>query len=65
MTGKNRWLVLCVFLLPQLLWGLEDQQTLDVAYDQLHLASLSKQSRLQAIRDFIRAHPKYAQAHYD
>ena len=63
MTGKNRWLVLCVFLFPQLLWGLEDQP--DVAYDQLNLESLSKQSRLQAIRDFIRAHPKYAQAHYD
>ncbi len=65
MTGKNRWLVLWVFLFPQLLWGLEDQQTLDVAYDQLNLESLSKQSRLQAIKDFIRAHPKYAQAHYD
>ncbi|MDE2699127.1 MAG: tetratricopeptide repeat protein, partial [Gemmatimonadota bacterium] len=42
---------------------LEDQP--DVAYDQLNLESLSKQSRLQTIRDFIRAHPKYAQAHYD
>ena len=63
MTGKNRWLMLCIFLFPQLLWGLEDQS--DVAYDQLNLESLSKQTRLQAIRDFIRAHPKYAQAHYD
>ena len=63
MTGKNYWLILCVFLFPQLLWALEDQP--DVAYDQLHLESLSKQSRLQAIRDFIRAHPKYAQVHYD
>ena len=63
MTGKNHWLILCVFLFPQLLWALEDQP--DVAYDQMNLESLSKQSRLQAIRDFIRAHPKYAQAHYD
>ena len=63
MTGKNRWLMLCIFLFPQLLWGLEDQS--DVAYDQLNLASLSKQTRRQAIKDFIRAHPKYAQAHYD
>ncbi len=63
MTGKNHWLVLCVFLFPQLLWALEDQT--DVAYDQLHLESLPAQSRRQAIRDFIRAHPKYAQAHYD
>ncbi len=63
MTGKNHWLILCIFLLPQLLWGLEDQP--DVAYDQLNLESLSKQSRRQAIRDFIRTHPKYAQAHYD
>ena len=31
MIGKNRWLILCIFLFPQLLWGLEDQQTLDVA----------------------------------
>ena len=63
MTGKNHWLILWVFLFPQLLWALEDQP--DVAYGQLNLESLSKQSRLQAIRDFIRAHPKYAQAHYD
>ena len=63
MTGKNHWLLLCVFLFPQLLWGLEDPP--DIAYDQLPLESLSKQSRRQAIRDFIRAHPKYAQAHYD
>ena len=63
MTGKNCWLVLWTFLVPQLLWALEDQP--DVAYGQLHLESLSKQSRLQAIRDFIRAHPKYAQAHYN
>ena len=63
MTGKNHWLILCIFLFPQLLWGLEDPP--DVAYGQLHLESLSKQSRLQALRDFIRAHPKYAQAHYD
>ena len=63
MTGKNHWLILCFFLFPQLLWGFEDQP--DVAYDQLNLESLSKQSRLQAIRDFIRTHPKYAQAHYD
>ena len=65
MTGKNHWLMLWIFLFPQLLWGLEDQQAPDVAYDQLNLESLSKQSRRQAIRDFIRAHPKYAQAHYD
>ena len=63
MTGKSYWLILCVFLFPQLLWALEDLP--DIAYGQLHLESLSKQSRLQAIRDFIRAHPKYAQAHYD
>lgn len=63
MTGKNHWLVLWIFLFPQLLWGLEDQP--DIAYDQLHLESLSKLSRRQAIKDFIRAHPKYAQAHYD
>ena len=63
MTGKSYWLILCFFFFPQLMWGLEDQP--DAAYDQLHLESLSKQSRLQAIRDFIRAHPKYAQAHYD
>ena len=63
MIKKNHWLILCVFLFPQLLWGLENQP--DVAYDQLNLASLSKQIRRQAIRDFIRAHPKYAQAHYD
>ena len=63
MKKKNHWLVLCVFLFPQLLWALEDQS--DIAYDQLNIASLSKQSRLQAIRDFIRVHPKYAQAHYD
>ena len=31
MIGKNHWLILCIFLFPQLLWGLEDQQTLDVA----------------------------------
>ena len=65
MIKKNHWIILCVFLFPQLLWGLEDQQVLDVAYDQLDLASLSKQTRRQAIKDFIRAHPKYAQAHYD
>ena len=65
MIKKNHWLILCVFLFPQLLWGLENQQALDVEYDQLNLASLSKQIRRQAIRDFIRAHPKYAQAHYD
>ena len=63
MTGKNRWLMLWIFLFPQFLWALENQP--DVAYDQLNLESLSKQSRRQAIRDFIRAHPKYAQAHYD
>ena len=63
MTGKNHWLLLWTFLFPQLLWGLEDPP--DIAYDQLPLESLSKQSRRQAIRDFIRAHPKYAQAHYD
>ena len=63
MTGKNRWLMLWIFLFPQLLWGIENQP--DVAYDQMNLESLSKQSRRQAIRDFIRAHPKYAQAHYD
>ncbi len=63
MTGKNHWLVLWIFLIPQLLWALEDPP--DIAYDQLHLESLSKQSRRQAIRDFIRVHPKYAQAHYD
>ena len=58
MTGKNHWLMLWIFLFPQLLWGLEDQQAPDVAYDQLNLESLSKQSRRQAIRDFIRAHPQ-------
>ena len=63
MTGKNHWLLLWTFLFPQLLWGIENQP--DVAYDQMNLESLSKQSRRQAIRDFIRAHPKYAQAHYD
>ena len=31
MTGKNCWLVLWIFLFPQLLWALEDQQTLDAA----------------------------------
>ncbi len=63
MTGKSYWLILCIFLFPQLLWALEDPP--DVAYDQMNLESLSKQSRRQAIRNFIRAHPKYAQAHYD
>ncbi len=63
MKKKNHWLILCFFFFPQLLWALEAPP--DIAYDQLHLESLSKQSRLQAIRDFIRTHPKYAQAHYD
>lgn len=39
MSKKSYWLVLCIFLFPQLLWGLEDQP--DVVHDQLNIESLT------------------------
>ncbi len=39
MKKKNHWLLLWIFLFPQILWGIENQP--DVAYDQLNLESLT------------------------
>ncbi len=39
MIKKSYWIMLWIFLFPQLLWGIENQP--DVAYDQMNLESLT------------------------
>lgn len=54
MKKKNHWLILCVFLFPQLSWALEDQS--DVAYDQLHTESLT--DSIEVLTSHLQDNPK-------
>ena len=57
MTGKNRWLVLWIFLFPQLLWALEDQP--DVA--QLNLEALT--DSIEILASHLQDNPKDGDAY--
>ena len=54
MIGKSYWLMLCAFLFPQLLWGLEDQQAPDIA--QLNIESLT--DSIEVLTSHLQDNPK-------
>ena len=56
MTGKNHWLILCIFLFPQLLWGLEDQQAPDAAQYEMAL-NYAKDYRYKLILEIVEQVP--------
>ena len=52
MIKKNHWLILCVFLFPQLLWALEDQQAPDAAQYEMAL-NYAKDYRYKLILELL------------